>query len=124
MVPEAQAPMHELAITEGILKVVLRHAAASGAGRVVGVSLRIGELSDLADEWLQRYFDYLSRDTIAAGASIRVERIPVVFRCEECGNTFPVKFREAKNIACPVCGREKAVMVSGREFTVQQIEVI
>jgi len=116
--------MHELAITEGILKVVLRHAATSGAGRVVSVSLRIGELSDLADEWLQRYFDYLSRDTIAAGAGIRIERIPVVFRCEECGNTFPVKLRETKDIVCPACDRKKVVLVSGREFVVQQIEVI
>jgi hypothetical protein len=35
--------MHEPAVTEGILKVVLGHAAANGAVRVVGVGLRIGE---------------------------------------------------------------------------------
>jgi hydrogenase nickel incorporation protein HypA/HybF len=116
--------MHELAVTEGILKVVLRHAAANGASRVVGVGLRIGELSDLADEWLQRYFDYLSRDTIAAGADIRIERVPVVFRCEACGEPFPVRLSEIRDIACPACGPGKAVLVSGREFTVQQIEVI
>jgi hydrogenase nickel incorporation protein HypA/HybF len=116
--------MHELAVTEGILKVVLRHAAASGASRVVGVGLRIGELSDLADEWVQRYFDYLSRDTIAAGARIRIDRIPVVFRCETCGEPFPVRLREMKDVACPACGPGKAALVSGREFTVQQIEVI
>jgi hydrogenase nickel incorporation protein HypA/HybF len=116
--------MHELAVTEGILKVVLRHAAMNGASQVVGVGLRIGELSDLADEWLQRYFDYLSRDTIAAGARIRIERTPVVFRCETCGETFTVKLSEMKEVACPDCGPGKAVLVSGREFTVQQIEVI
>jgi len=116
--------MHELAVTEGILKVVLRHAAMNGASRVVGVGLRIGELTDLADEWLQRDFDYLSRDTIAAGAHIRVERIPVVFRCEACAGTFPVKLSDIKDIACPACGSGKAVLVSGREFCVQQIEVI
>lgn len=116
--------MHELAVTEGILKVVLRHAAAGGATRVVGVGLRIGELSDLADEWLQRYFDYLSRDTIAAGARIRVERIPVVFRCEACGESYRVELRERKDTVCPACSSAKAVLLSGREFTVQQIEVI
>jgi hydrogenase nickel incorporation protein HypA/HybF len=116
--------MHELAVTEGILKVVLRHAATNGAARVVGIGLRIGELSDLADEWLQRYFDYLSRDTIAAGARIRVEKIPVVFRCETCGGDFRVRLNEMKDVTCPVCGPGKAILVSGREFTVQQIEVI
>jgi hydrogenase nickel incorporation protein HypA/HybF len=116
--------MHELAVTEGILKVVLRHAAMNGASRVAGVGLRIGELSDLADEWLQRYFDYLSRDTIAAGARIRIERIPVVFRCEACGDAFPVRLSDIKDVACPACGPGKVILVSGREFTVQQIEVV
>ncbi|MFH1080618.1 MAG: hydrogenase maturation nickel metallochaperone HypA [Pseudomonadota bacterium] len=116
--------MHELAVTEGILKVVLRHAAMNGASRIVGVGLRIGELADLADEWLQRYFDYLSRDTIAAGARIRVERIPVIFRCEACGKAFPVKLSDIKDVVCPACGPGKVILVSGREFTVQQIEVI
>lgn len=116
--------MHELAITEGILKVVLRHAALNGASRVVGVGLRIGELSDLADDWLKRYFEFLSRDTIAAGAQIRIERIPLVFRCEVCGEDFTVQLRERKDIVCPQCGDGKTVMISGREFTVQQIEII
>ncbi|MCX5834470.1 MAG: hydrogenase/urease maturation nickel metallochaperone HypA [Deltaproteobacteria bacterium] len=38
--------MHELPVTENILKVVLRHAEEAKAGKVISVSLRIGELSD------------------------------------------------------------------------------
>ncbi len=116
--------MHELPVTENILKVVIRHAGANQAQKVVAVSLRIGELSDLIDEWLQRYFDYLSKGTVAEGAVLRIERSPVIFRCEDCGETFPVKVREVRDVVCPQCGGGKAVFISGREFFIKHIEVI
>jgi len=49
--------MHELSVMEGILNVVLKHARQNGVQRVVAVSLRVGEMTDLVDEWMQRYFD-------------------------------------------------------------------
>jgi len=42
--------MHELAVTESLLHVVLRHANEGGAGKVVSISVRIGGLSDLVNE--------------------------------------------------------------------------
>jgi len=116
--------MHELPVTENILKVVLRHAEEAKAEKIVSVSLRIGELSDIIEEWLQRYFDYLSKDTPAEGAALRIERVPVIFRCEGCGESFPVKVREVREIVCPSCGGGKAAFVSGREFFIKNIEVI
>ncbi len=116
--------MHELPITENILKVVLRHAEADGAKKVVRVHLRIGELSDIIDEWLQRYFDYLSKGTLAEGAALGIEHIPVTFRCEECGETFPVNVREVQSIRCTACGGARASLLTGREFLIQHIEVI
>lgn len=116
--------MHELAVTESILKVVLKHASLNGVRRVLGVALRIGELSDLEDEWLQRYFDYLSKDTPAAGARLRIERVPVVFRCAPCGHDFPVKVREIDRVRCPRCGGERMTLISGREYFIKNIEVI
>ena len=116
--------MHELPVTESILRIVLRHAEEAKAGKVIGISLRIGEMTDVIDEWLQRYFDYLSKGTLAEGAKLRVERMPVIFRCEVCGETFPVKIREIKDVVCPACGGEKAIFVSGRDFFIKEIEVI
>jgi hydrogenase nickel incorporation protein HypA/HybF len=116
--------MHELPVTENILKVVLRHAEEARADKVISVSLRIGELSDIIDEWLQRYFDYLSKGTLAEGATLQVERMPVIFRCEGCGESFRIKIREVKDIVCPACGEGKTTFVSGREFFIKNIEVI
>ncbi len=58
-------------VTESILNVVLKHAAMNKAEKVIFVNLQIGKLSDLQDEWLQRYFDYLSKGTIAEGAKLK-----------------------------------------------------
>ena len=80
--------MHELAVTEAILGVVLKNAEKESARRVRTVSLRIGELSDLKAEWIQRYFDYLARGTVAEEARIEVETTPPSFLCEECNFSF------------------------------------
>jgi len=116
--------MHELAVTESLLQVVLRHARAGGASKVLSVGVRIGEVSDLIDEWVQRYFDHLSRGTIAEGAVVRIERAPAMFRCGACGHSFPADPRTREAIRCPRCESEETALVSGREYLVQQIEVI
>jgi hydrogenase nickel incorporation protein HypA/HybF len=116
--------MHELAVTESLLQVVLRRARESGAEKVLSISVRIGGLSDLVNEWVQRYFDHLSRGTIAEGAVIRIERIPATFRCQGCGHVSPADPRTREAVRCPLCSSIELDLVSGRECLVQQIEVI
>jgi hydrogenase nickel incorporation protein HypA/HybF len=50
--------MHELQVTKRILDIALEHAEGHQVRRIAVIHLRIGALSDLEDEWLQRYFDY------------------------------------------------------------------
>lgn len=116
--------MHELAVTEGMLKVVLRHAELNQAKQVLGITLKIGEMSDIVDEWLQRYFDYLSRGTIAEGAQIVIERSPAVFRCCDCGEEYIVNIKSGGRFSCPECGANDVELVAGREFQVQELQVV
>lgn len=116
--------MHELAVTESILKVALRHANEAKAEKILRIHLRIGCLSDVSDEWLQRYFDFLSKDTIAEKAELAIEHVPAVFRCEDCSTSFPFNLRELSDIECPQCKGSKVTLVSGREYFIKDIEVI
>jgi len=116
--------MHELSVTESILKVVVKHALANNAGKVLIVHLRIGELTDLVDEYIQHYFDYLSKGTVAEGAKLNIERAPVIFECRDCQNRFPVCLKEAAKIACSACESKEVSLVFGREFFIKDIEVI
>ena len=116
--------MHELSVMESILNIVVKHALKNDVKKVLGISLRVGEMTDLVDEWMQRYFDYLSKETIAAGAVLKIERIPVIFQCESCGMDFPVDMKEIWDTACTACQGNKVRLKSGREFFIKNIEVI
>ena len=62
--------MHELPVAERILNTVLQHASGHDVSKIVVIHLRIGELSDLEDDWLQRYFDYLSKGSKISDAEV------------------------------------------------------
>ncbi len=87
--------MHELSIVQNVVNIVLDHAERNGAQKVLSVSLRVGELRDVVDDLIQRFFDYLSKDTIAEEARLKIERLPVIFRCK-CGETFSVHITERR----------------------------
>jgi hydrogenase nickel incorporation protein HypA/HybF len=116
--------MHELSVTQNILNIVVKHALANRAEKILIIHLRIGELTDLVGEYIQHYFDYLSKDTIAEGAKLKIERSPIVVQCTECKNRFPVSLKELGKIACSHCGSARITFVSGREFFIKNIEVI
>ena len=80
--------MHELAVTEGILKVALEAAAQAGGPRIHAIDLVIGDLSGMVDDSIQFYFDILSRDTAATGATLRFRREPANVTCQECGAQY------------------------------------
>jgi hydrogenase nickel incorporation protein HypA/HybF len=116
--------MHELQVTEKILDIVLRHAKANNVNKVLSIQLKIGDLSDLENEWVQRYFDYLSKDTIAENARLKIERTPVVMKCDACSNSFEVNIKEIKDIQCPDCGHKKCSLISGRDYYIKDMEVM
>jgi len=115
--------MHELPVTERILNIVLKHAERNQVNRVVSITLTVGELSELEDEWIQHYFDYLSKDTIAAGAKLNIERMPIVMRCNACGHSVSIKRADLGQTTCPKCGESGDFsLVSGREYYIKEME--
>ena len=115
--------MHELQATKGILEIVLDRAAQCDARKVLKIRLLIGELTDFQQEWIQRYFDLLSRNSIAAGAQIAVERAPAAFLCHDCGRDFHVDVRAIDRVVCPRCSGTNFSLQRGREFLIQDMEV-
>ena len=57
--------MHELAVTKSILQLVLDETEKNQAKEILKIQLVIGEMRNLEEEWIQRYFDYISKGTIA-----------------------------------------------------------
>jgi hydrogenase nickel incorporation protein HypA/HybF len=116
--------MHELPITKSIFQIVLRHARAHEVTSVRAVDLEIGALSDLHEEWIQRYFDRLSRGTVVEGAKLRTHRVPALFHCNACQQAFEVDSLLEQDLSCARCHSSDVTLVSGREYYVKSMEAL
>jgi hydrogenase nickel incorporation protein HypA/HybF len=115
--------MHELPVMKSILDIVVKQAQMNSVRKVRAIQLEVGMLSDLEEEWMQRYFDYLSKDTIAQKAELRIQWIPIAFQCQDCKKSFEVERKRLQDVACPSCGQKKLTLVSGREYRIKNMEV-
>ncbi len=113
--------MHELAITEEILRITVEHAEKAQAERVTDIHLVIGDLSSVVDDSVQFYFDFSSPGTVAEGAELHFRRVPARLRCRQCGQEFEP---ENRNWHCPNCQALGGDVIQGREFYLESIEVV
>ncbi|MDI6783640.1 MAG: hydrogenase/urease maturation nickel metallochaperone HypA [bacterium] len=68
--------MHEFGIAETILKTAVAEAEKHQAKKIVGISVKLGQLNYLKPETLQSAFEMVATKTIAAAAKIEVEEVP------------------------------------------------
>lgn len=111
--------MHELAVTESILEITLRHATEADAERVTDIHLVIGDLSSIVDESVQFYWDIISDETIAAGSRLHFRRVPGRMECRACGQSYDPD----DSLVCPFCDSEHVRIVAGEEFYLEAIDV-
>jgi hydrogenase nickel incorporation protein HypA/HybF len=116
--------MHELPVVTTVLESVLSRARSENASRVVSVQLVIGGLHDLIPEWVQKYFAYASRGTIAEGASVNIITVPVICQCRKCGENFLFHTERELPCRCPCCAAGEFTVATGREFELRGIEII
>jgi hydrogenase nickel incorporation protein HypA/HybF len=114
--------MHELSVMQNILDIVVEFANKHKAKKVTAINLTVGDMSDLIPEWMQNYFDFVSKDTIADRAVLNIERIPAVLKCKSCGHEYVIS-RGNWQFICPKCESAEIELLSGREFTVKSIEI-
>jgi hydrogenase nickel incorporation protein HypA/HybF len=112
--------MHELAITQSILDISLRHAQTVEAKRIVAINLVVGKFSSIVDDSVQFYWDMIAEGTIAQGASLYFERVPAEMKCLDCGHTFEP---DDKTFTCPECLSPRVRVTKGDELRVESIDV-
>ena len=112
--------MHEFGITQNILSIALEKATTANASQISKINLVTGELAGIVDECVEFYFDFLSKDTIAAQASLSFHHPPTQLRCRNCATVF-----SPDNLVwtCPDCHEQATEIISGRECYVESIEV-
>jgi hydrogenase nickel incorporation protein HypA/HybF len=112
--------MHELAITQSMLDLVLEQAEKAGAKEVGKINLVIGEMTGVVEQCVQFYFGFISRGTLAEGAVLSFKMIPTTARCRNCNKNFELK---EFDWTCPHCQSNNIEIVAGKELFVESIEV-
>lgn len=112
--------MHEQSIVESLLSLAIENAEKAKASKILRIYVVVGELSGVVEESVNFYFSLLSRDTIAAQASLFFMRIPAQLRCRNCNTVF---VPENLNFHCPNCKEQQIEIIGGRELYIDSMEV-
>ncbi|GIV66168.1 MAG: putative hydrogenase nickel incorporation protein HypA [Bellilinea sp.] len=112
--------MHELAVTESVLEIALRHANQVNAERVTDIFLVIGRLSSIVDDSVQFYWNMIAENTICQNANLHFKRVPARLRCVDCQMEFEVQDSLSP---CPRCNSFHLDVIGGEEFYVESIIV-
>ncbi len=112
--------MHEMGIAQSLLRAAEAEAQRHSGAKLVGIGLRLGELSGVNPEALRFSFEAIIEDTQHRNVTLQIEHSPRRHRCPNCGTTFTV----ANYVAdCPSCGNVETIFEAGDELDVTYIEL-
>lgn len=112
--------MHEMGIAQNILDIAVTTAQNEGAAKITAINLVVGELRGIEPIQLTFCFDIVARDTMAGGACLNIEMVPVSGYCSDCKADFKI---EDYAYVCPQCGSTKIDVRGGTELRLKDIEV-
>lgn len=113
--------MHELALSHGLVEALEAEARNQAFRRVRKVTLEVGALSHVEPEAMRFCFDVATKDTLADGALLVIERPAGTAWCMDCADTVPLA---ARGEACPDCGGGRLIVNGGEELRIRELEVV
>ena len=112
--------MHEVGVIQGALDLAIAEAGRHGAHHIHRITLRVGRLAGVEPEALSFAFEVVTAGTMAEGARLEIEAVPVVCHCPDCWDEFrPADFV----FACPRCGGLSLEVRHGDELELATLEV-
>jgi hydrogenase nickel incorporation protein HypA/HybF len=111
--------MHELTIVSNMLRILQEQAERHQVDRIVKVRVKIGEFTAVLPEVFKSCFELLTQGTIAEGAQLEINNIPIRARCLGCSQVFDVS---NFCFVCPECGNGKIDVITGRELCIESME--
>jgi hydrogenase nickel incorporation protein HypA/HybF len=109
--------MHELAITQSIVDLVVERTT----GRQVGlVRVEVGVLSGVVPDSMQFCYELISSGTTLEGSRLVIEKTPGSAHCRSCDQNFVLN---DLILLCP-CGSADVDIVTGRELRILSVELV
>ena len=121
--------MHEMPVTQALLNMALEQA---NGRRITDIYLRVGRMSAIVPATVEVFFEYLSRATLAEGARLHFEIVPVEMTCLDCSR--PVNLLEWRDEAPQLilqrafargceCGSRNLRVTGGVRFGLTSIDI-
>jgi hydrogenase nickel incorporation protein HypA/HybF len=111
--------MHELALSQSIVDLVVERARTEGVRAVTRVTVEVGRAAGVEPDALRFCFDIVTADSLAQGAELTIETIPLRARCRNCASRFEP---ESVISPCPRCGSYAPELERGRELRVKSFD--
>ena len=109
-----------MSIAQSIVDIVEKELASHEVEQLKAVNIAVGKLAAVVPEQLAFCFSMLTVDTNMAGAILNIREVPLGYTCSACGGEFT---SGEMSIVCPECGDTNIDLTSGRELTIESIEV-
>jgi hydrogenase nickel incorporation protein HypA/HybF len=122
--------MHELSISDEIVRNVLETAKKYDGKKVLSIQLEIGELALLNVEQVTFWIHELFKGSVAEGAKVKVRTIKARVKCESCGYKGGINldrqdpFQQFFPHSCPKCNSFQIKVEKGRECTLRRIQAV
>ena len=112
--------MHELGIVFHIIRSVEKVAADNKLEKVSAVVLELGEVSGVVPDYLTDCWKWAAaKSELVSGAQLRIETLPAVTHCDNCGKDYPTV---AHGRTCPHCQSGDTWLLTGNEANIKEIE--
>jgi hydrogenase nickel incorporation protein HypA/HybF len=109
--------MHELAITQSVVDMVVERMAGR---RVALVRIRVGELSGVVPDAMAFCYELVTAGTDLEGSRLEIECTPGRAHCRGCGQEFALA---DLIMLCP-CGSADVQVLGGRELEVASVDLV
>ncbi len=112
--------MDEHEVATGLLEIIDQAAYKNSVRKVRKVHVAIGGRRHIDQARLKADFAHAARNTVAEGAELEIQVLPVRRHCQSCGASFD---GDVRDLPCPKCQHPHTEPISGEEAKVVDMEV-
>lgn len=112
--------MHEASIALDLIRVAETVALENGGGRILSLTVRVGQWSAVVPEALHAAFPACAEGTLLQGARLSIESVPGVGLCPLHGR---VELELQCGLRCPVCDAPTPQLLQGDELELDEVEL-
>ena len=112
--------MHEYSIVISLIDKCQEQVKAHKAKKVTKLVVKVGVLSGVEIELLQRAFDGFKEDSVCSDAKMQIYQQKVVVFCKECNKEHTL---EKFEFICPTCKGYQLDILDGEDLFLMQLEL-